>query len=101
MTPTGPSPRAIIRINLTFFFGAVLCAVAWLCWPDTKEAWRMGLISIVYGLGGVSMIVKGIIEIIQHLFRDRAVNKFQRQGRAPQADRLADNDALRKSGMIK
>ncbi|KHA51908.1 hypothetical protein Z947_2202 [Sulfitobacter geojensis] len=61
----------------------------------------MGLIAIIYGLGGVCMILKSFIEIIQYLFRDRAVNKFQRQGRAPQADRLADNDALRKSGMIK
>ncbi|NYI29315.1 hypothetical protein [Sulfitobacter geojensis] len=101
MTPTGPGLRTIIRINLNFFFGTVLCAVAWLAWPDTKEAWRMGLIAIIYGLGGVCMILKSFIEIIQYLFRDRAVNKFQRQGRAPQADRLADNDALRKSGMIK
>jgi hypothetical protein len=101
MTPTGPSLPAIIRINITFFFGAVLCAVAWLCWPDTKEAWRMGLISIVYGAGGVFMILKGFMQVIHHLFRDRDVDNFRKQGRAPQADRLADNDALLKSGMIK
>lgn len=101
MTPTGPDLRAIFRINIAFFFGAILFAVAWLCWPETKEAWRMGLISIVYGLGGVCMIIKGFIEIVYHLFRDRAVNKFHNKGRAPQADHLADKGALRKSGMTK
>lgn len=101
MTSTGPGLRAIIRINATFFLGAVLCAVAWLCWPETIEGWRMGVLSIFCGVGGVGHIIKGLIEIITHLLRDRAVNNFHRQGRAPNADHLADDDILRKSGMIK
>lgn len=100
MSSSGPGMRKIIAINFTMLYAACLGGLAWLCWPETAEGWRFGLFSIFCGLGAFALAFKGLDDIWQHIMRDAKVGQFHRLGRTPQSDRIAGDDAMRKSGMI-
>jgi len=100
MNSSGPGMRKIIAINFTLLYAACLGALAWLSWPETAEGWRSGLFSILCGLSGFALAIKGLGDMWQHIAQDIKVGKFQRQGRKPQSDRVAGDDDMRRSGMI-
>lgn len=100
MMPSGPKLRSIIAINFTLLYAACLGWLAWFCWPKIAEDWRLGVFSILCGLGSFALAFQGIDDIWQHIKRDIGVGRFHRLGRKPQSDHLAEDDAMRKSDMI-
>ena len=100
MMSSGPNLRAIIAINFALLYGVILAGISWLSWPETAEDWRMGLISIGCGLGASALAIRSVGDIWRYILRDREVDRFNRQGRAPQSDQMADNQALRDEDMI-
>ena len=82
--------------------GAVCCAglSLWL-WPSSPAWWEFGVYSIIFGLAGVLLAVRGlkaIAGLIWHLIEQRW---FFRRGREARSDRLADDEAMRRGGMFK
>ena len=100
MIPTGPDSKAILSINVTFFGAAVFGVIAWWLWPETVEGWRAGLLAILCGYGALISTIAGVGKLRQHLTHDIGVDKFERRARPPRSDTLADEESLRKAGMI-
>ena len=59
MIRSGPDVRAILLINLMLLYASCLGALAWLCWPETAESWRMGLFSSLCGVGCLAIAIRG------------------------------------------
>lgn len=96
-----PSLPTILRINFLFILGFALLAIAWLLQPDSNEEWRSGLLAILYGLGGIGMILKGFGSLWSFIMRDRDIYKYKSRGRDPSSDGLVDDDdRLKNSGVV-
>ena len=96
-----PSLPAILRINLLFILGFALLVIAWLLQPDSNEEWRFGLLAILYGLGGIGIILKGFGNLWSFITRDRDIYKYKSRGRDPSSDGLVDDDDhLKNSGVV-
>lgn len=96
----GPSIKSIIVINFTLLHASVLGGVAWLMWPETKECWRFGILSIILGAAAISFGVKAIGDIWRHIIRDKEIIDFKHGNRAPQSDKIAGDDAMDDGGMF-
>lgn len=100
MTSSGPNLRAIMSINFTLLYAFLLGGVSWLCWPETAESWRLGMISILLALSSIALFIKAIGDIWRHIMRDVKVLRFNRKGRTPRSDEIIKDEAMRKAGMI-
>lgn len=96
----GPGLRSIFTINLSLLYAFVLGACAWFLWPETKECWRFGVLSVFFGLGAFALAFKSMGDIWRHIARDRDAKKFERGKRKPQSDGVVGDEAMRRSGMI-
>ena len=102
MTPKLPDRRAgfIWRINVNLLAAFGFGWLAWAIWPDTIEWWQFRLLAILIGIGAFATLVGAFKEMIRLYRRDKMIAEFELVGRAPKSSQLADNDALRKAGMI-
>lgn len=96
----GPRPRSIIAINARLLYACFLGGVAWVLWPSTAKDWQFGLFAIFCGLSAFALAIRGFCDIWHYIRRDIGVGRFKRGGRNPHSDRLAEDDVLRKAGMI-
>lgn len=100
MIPKGPDSKAIIGINVTMLTAVLFAALAWWLWPETVEGWREGSMAILCGFSALAQTIVGIRKIHALIARDIPVGKFERENRKARSDEMADENALRKAGMI-
>lgn len=90
---------AIIKVNLRFVGGALAVGYGWLAWQMTsKEWWGFGLIAVLAGLGGASVLMGASYEAIQLILRQRRWKRFEASGARPRADPMANDDDLSRGG---
>lgn len=101
MTTNSPQIRSIVSINFTLLYATCLGGLAWLSWPHTAQNWQLGVLSILCAMAGLGLAIKGFGAGWRYVTHDIEYAKFNGLGRKPQSDHMADEEALRKSGMIK
>lgn len=102
MTRRGPALRSILRINGRLLFAAILTFGAWWLWSNATVAWwGLWLVAVFYALGALVTFLSALGDIRRVIERDREIDAFERQGPAPQSDRLASDRELREQGLIK
>lgn len=102
MIDKGPGLRAILHINLRFIGTGLVLFYAWVCWQWTSpEWWGFGLIAILTGLGGASLMIGAISEVAAIVKRNSVVGRFTREGGKARADRMAGERDLKDHGMIR
>ena len=98
--PSSSKSGSIVAINMNLFT-AVLCAIiARAAWPTSPEWWGMGVVSILFGMAALASIAAGIGGMKSLYRREREITVYMAQGVAPKSAKLADNERLRKAGMI-
>ena len=95
-----PHFRAMLRINVMLLYACVLAGVAWLCWPETAEGWRSGILSIFCGLSAFGLAWQGFGETVRHIRTLRQFDESVARKRKPHSDRTIETDALRRGGMV-
>lgn len=91
---------AIVSVN-THMVGACFFGwAAWVCWPTSPYWWGLGLISILFGVGAASLLVGALRTAIGSWRRRKALAEFMAQGGPQKSARLADDDTLRRAGMV-
>lgn len=92
---------AITAINIKMLGVCFYGAVAWLCWPTSKEWWMFGILSILSGLAAAGCLVQVLRSLFELRRAETLLAKFKLKGGEQKASQLASKDALRRSGVLR
>lgn len=97
-----PGSGIILKIN-----GALLRASLGLglgCWLWRLTApvdFALRFVAVVLMIGGTRQLTIGLWHLVRHLWAQRRMARYRRQGGTPKADRMASEDDLRAKGLLK
>ncbi|MEM7522454.1 MAG: hypothetical protein AAF360_01580 [Pseudomonadota bacterium] len=99
---SGVTLGKIVTINLQILHGLLILAVGWgFSLISSKEWWMFGVLAWVCAIAGGVALTKTIYEIWKLIAQDRELAAFERDGRAPRDDKLADRARQRDGGLIR
>lgn len=101
MTSTRPSLAETLRINADLLMAFTFALAAQAIWPSSPEWWGFGLMSLLLGAGAIVLAVRALRTMAAVHAKAKAVADFKAQGIAPKSSRLADDDELRRAGMLR
>lgn len=99
MNPYPSRFGASVAINVKSLFAFGFGWMSWFMWPDKAEWWGLGALCIMSGIGAASLAVSAIKIMARVYSRDKAIQLYMAQGRAPKSSEMASSDALSKAGM--
>jgi TctA family transporter len=97
-----PGFRAIVRINTLFVvaFGVLGYGSVFWQWASPVN-WGAGLIAILSGFAGVSVLIRAVSEMVGLILHNRKIRRFSAQGGKTRGDPMAGKTDLKKRGMIR
>lgn len=99
MNPYPSRFGASVAINVKSLFAFGFGCTSWFMWPNTADWWGLGALSIMSGIGAASLTVSAAKIMVRVYSRDKAIQLYMAQGRAPKSSEMASYDALKKAGM--
>lgn len=97
-----PGFRAIVRINMLFILSIGVLSYAWMFWQWASPVnWGAGLIAIISGMAGISLLIRAIGEVVSVVLHGRKVRRYQAQGSKTRSDPMARETDLKKRGLIR
>ncbi len=101
MNTAGFDGKPVREINIAFLRAAFGFGLAWVSWQlYAPEAFLFGLIAAAAAIGATKRLIEGLWKTWRLMARERKLARYRRQGGAPKADTLADEDDLRARGLI-
>jgi hypothetical protein len=97
-----PGFRAILRINTMFVLAFGVLGYGWVFWQWASPLnWGAGLIAIVSGLAGISVLIRAVAEVIGIILHRRKVRRFTAQGGKTRGDTMASETDLKKRRVVR
>lgn len=91
---------SILGVNGHFLQAFLLGSCAFWLWPSSPEWWGFGLLSITLGLGAFGKTIEALRAMVKIYGREKELARLAATSRAPDPSDLADQSALKNSGMI-
>lgn len=99
MKPYQSSLGTIIHINAKLLYAAILAFAAYYAWPSNIKWWGFGFITICAGGAAIGLLVNSFALAMKLYTRNKAAEKYLKQGNKPKSSDLASTDDLDSAGM--
>lgn len=101
-TPLYPGTfAAILLINGRLLGAALTTFGAWIAYPFALQDWTFWLVVLLFGATAIALVARAILEAVKLFLRDRAITRYTRHARTASSARLAEEEELRRAGMIR
>lgn len=92
--------ETILRINGRLLGAALTGFGAYVLFPVAEDDWNFWLVVILLALVAVKLTGQAVTDGVKLYTRDRAIERYMRKARKPRSAKLADDDDLRRGGLI-
>lgn len=92
--------NSVLAINGHFLLAFMTGGIAWLVWPTSPEWWGLGVMSIILGAASFGSTATALRSMAKIYIREKEIARFTANSRAPESSDLADENALRRAGVI-
>ncbi|SCZ72669.1 hypothetical protein SAMN04488118_1155 [Epibacterium ulvae] len=97
-----PALKPVLHIIGDLLSAGLCTGMAWLFWTAGVGDWALlRLFAAIFAVGALQPLAKGLYGLLRLILRQRSWARFQRQGAAPKADKLASSEDLSARGMFK
>lgn len=99
MNPYPSRFGAVVAININSLLAFAFGWSSWFMWPDRPEWWGLGLLCIINGIVAVSLAGTAVKVMARLYRRDKTIQLYMAQGRAPKSSEMVSVDQLERAGM--
>lgn len=96
------SNSPILDINLNMLRGAFSFGLAWVAWQVTSpDFWMLGYVALVFAAAGTWRGLLGLWGLSRLLLGGGKLKRHEKKGNKAKADKLPNEEDLRKGGLVK
>ncbi|MEM7212216.1 MAG: hypothetical protein AAF479_10040 [Pseudomonadota bacterium] len=95
--------NAIWKFNAACLRAAAAGALGWLFWQASMlPGWELFIFfAAIFGLAAAKQAIIALIALVRLILRQRRWAQYRRQGNAPKADRMANEQDLSRRGILR